>query len=218
MAGYDFHIHSIFSDGELIPAEIVHRCAVLGYDAVAITDHADNSNLEFILNNLVNSCKKLSESGDLEILPGIELTHVPLSMLEDLVKKSKNLGAKMILVHGETLSEPVIAGTNLAAVQIPEVNILAHPGLISLKEAEIANKNDVYLELTTRKGHSLTNGHVVKVANQVGAKLILNSDTHSPVDFNHPKDNIKFVQGTGIDKKNSDIITSVNPKRLLGSI
>lgn len=218
MEGYDFHIHSVFSDGELIPAEIAQRCAVLGYKAVAITDHADNSNLKFILGNLVEACDELSNAGDLELLPGIELTHVPLNMLEGLVKKSKNLGARVIVVHGETLVEPVIPGTNLAAVKIPEVNILAHPGLISVEAAELAKENGVYLEITTRKGHSLTNGHVARTAAEAGAKLLLNTDAHAPEDLLHPRDAVKFAQGAGVEEKNSKIITSVNPRAFLGSI
>jgi histidinol phosphatase-like PHP family hydrolase len=39
------------------------------------------------------------------------------------------------------------------------------------------------LELTSRKGHSLTNGHVAKLAQRIGASMILNSDTHVPADI-----------------------------------
>lgn len=218
MEGYDFHIHSIYSDGELIPAEIAQRCSVLGYKAVAITDHADNSNLEFILRNLVEACDELSKDADLELLPGIELTHVPLRMLEGLVKKARQLGARVIVVHGETLVEPVIPGTNLAAVKLPEVNILAHPGLISVEEAEIARENEVYLELTTRQGHALTNGHVARAALEAGAELLLNTDAHSPEDLLDPRKALKFAMGAGLDEKNSKIITTVNPKTFLSSI
>jgi len=218
MEGYDFHIHSVFSDGELIPAEIAQRCSVLGYKAVAITDHADNSNLEFILGNLVKACDELSKDAEIELLPGIELTHVPLTMLERLVEKARQLGARVIVVHGETLVEPVIPGTNRAAVKIPEVSILAHPGLISVEEAELAKENGVYLELTTRRGHSLTNGHVARAAAEAGAKLLLNTDAHSPEDLLDPRDAAKFVQGAGVEEKNSKIITSVNPRAFLGSI
>ena len=63
------------------------------------------------------------------------------------------------------------------------VDILAHPGLITEEEVLLANEPSVYLELTSRKGHSLTNGHVAQLAHRMGAPLILNSDAHAPGDI-----------------------------------
>jgi histidinol phosphatase-like PHP family hydrolase len=77
----------------------------------------------------------------------------------------------------------VAPGTNAAAVACPEVDVLAHPGMITLEEAHIAAANGVYLEITSRGGHSLANGHVARVARQSGARLVLNTDTHTPGDM-----------------------------------
>jgi histidinol phosphatase-like PHP family hydrolase len=38
----------------------------------------------------------------------------------------------------------------------------------------------VFIEITAKEGHSLGNGHVVRVAKAAGAKLLLNSDSHVP--------------------------------------
>ena len=215
---YDFHIHSIFSDGELVPAEIVQRYSVLGYKAIAITDHADNSNLEFILSNIVGALEELSEASNVEAIPGIELTHVPPAMLDGLVKKARRLGAKLVLVHGETLAEPVQKGTNLEAVKNPDIDILAHPGLITVEEAELAKENGIYLELSSRAGHCITNGHVAKVAEETGARLILNTDAHAPEDIIMKEDALAIARGAGLSQKNSEMVVSVNPGSLLGSI
>ena len=67
--------------------------------------------------------------------------------------------ADLVVVHGETMAEPVVKGTNRAAVDCEFVDVLAHPGFITLDEARIATANGVHLELTSRRGHSLTNGH-----------------------------------------------------------
>ncbi|MEE8168297.1 MAG: histidinol phosphate phosphatase domain-containing protein [Candidatus Hydrothermarchaeales archaeon] len=218
MEGYDFHIHSIFSDGELIPAEIAHRCSVLGYKAIAITDHADNSNLEFILSNLVDACAELSEHMYTKILPGIEITYAPAGMLEKLVSRARELGAKVILVHGETPVEPVPEGTNAVAVEIAEVDILAHPGFITRKEAEQALENNIYLELSARRGHSLANGHVARIAQETGAKLLVNTDAHSPEDLIPPSKAIEIATASGLPEELSKIITSVNPKSFIGDL
>ena len=198
---YDLHIHSIFSDGELVPAEIAQRCTVLDHAAIAITDHVDNTNIDIILNNLVISCQELSQHTDLEILPGMEITHLPPNMIPLMAKKAKKNGAKVVIVHGETIVEPVRKGTNLMAVKTEEVDILAHPGLITKEEAELARKNNIFLELSSRKGHSLTNGHVAKIATEIGNKLLLNTDAHAPEDLIDQKTAIKILTGCGLSKK-----------------
>ncbi len=178
----DLHIHSFFSDGELVPSEIVRRMEVLGYEAIAITDHADSSNLEFILPRIIEVSKRLNEAQPVKVIPGIELTHVPPSQIGKLASEARSLGAALVVVHGETVVEPVSPGTNLAAIEA-KVDILAHPGLISLDEARLARKNDVFLEISGRSGHSFTNGHVIRMAEESGAKVLLNSDAHAPHDF-----------------------------------
>ncbi|HEY3347739.1 MAG TPA: PHP domain-containing protein, partial [Nitrospirota bacterium] len=45
----DLHTHTLFSDGVLIPAELVRRAEVKGYEAIGLTDHADSSNIDFIV-------------------------------------------------------------------------------------------------------------------------------------------------------------------------
>jgi predicted metal-dependent phosphoesterase TrpH len=42
----DLHVHSFLSDGALLPSELLRRVVVKGYRAIAITDHADASNME----------------------------------------------------------------------------------------------------------------------------------------------------------------------------
>jgi len=178
----DLHMHTLFSDGELIPSELARRAAVAGYRAMAITDHADHSNFDFILSRVSQVCGKVSEAYGIFVLPGIEITHVPPRWIPSLAKEARRAGAKVIVVHGETPVEPVMEGTNLAAVQ-SDIDILAHPGLIDEDSVKLAAKAGICLEISTRKGHSLGNGHVAAMARKHGASLVVNTDTHSPGDL-----------------------------------
>jgi len=178
----DLHTHSIFSDGELVPAEHLRRVESMGYEAVAITDHADSSNLDFIIPRIVKAAEDLNRFSRTKLIPGIELTHIPPEMFAELVARSRQLGARIIVGHGQTVMEPVKAGTNMAAIQAG-VDILAHPGFITQEESKMAAAKGVYLELTGRKGHSLTNGHVARMAKETGALLVVNADAHGPGDF-----------------------------------
>ncbi len=178
----DLHTHTFFSDGVLVPAEHLRRVEVLGYKAVAITDHADSSNMDFIIPRMIQVARDLNPFSRTRLLPGIELTHVPPALIGPLTRKARELGAQVVVVHGETIVEPVAEGTNIAAIEAG-VDVLSHPGFLSETEALLAAKNGVFLELSGRKGHSLTNGHVAKVALRVGARLVVNADAHTPGDF-----------------------------------
>jgi histidinol phosphatase-like PHP family hydrolase len=178
----DLHTHSIFSDGVLVPSELVRRAEVLGVKAIGITDHGDASNVDFVIPRLVAVCEELNRVNQIQAFPGIELTHVPPSQIGPLAERSRLLGAKLVVVHGETIVEPVAPGTNRAALDA-DIDILAHPGFISVEEVRTAASKKVFLEITTRKGHSLTNGYVAQLAKAHGAQMVLNSDAHTPSDL-----------------------------------
>lgn len=178
----DLHTHCLFSDGELVPAEHMRRVEVLGYEAIAITDHADSSNLDFIIPRLLQAAAEMNPHCRTRLIPGIELTHVPPPIFAELTRRARGLGAQIVVGHGETPVEPVRPGSNRAAIEAC-VDVLAHPGFITLEDARLAAANNVLLELSGRKGHSLTNGHVARVAREAGALLAVNADAHGPGDF-----------------------------------
>lgn len=195
----DLHTHSLLSDGELLPSELVRRAEVIGYKAIAITDHSDASNLDFVIQRIVKVCNELKGSG-IPVIPGVELTHIPPRQIEQMVKKARALGARLVLVHGETIVEPVASGTNRAAINAG-ADILAHPGLLSSEDARLAAERSVYLEISARKGHSLSNGHVAKIAKECGVNMVLNTDTHSPSDIISGEMAIKIAMGAGLTQE-----------------
>jgi putative hydrolase len=193
----DLHTHSIFSDGALIPSELVRRAEVLGIKAIGITDHADASNLDFIIPRIMAVSERLNRANHIKTVPGIELTHIPPSDIKTLAEQARSLGAKIVVVHGETIAEPVAPGTNSAALAA-DIDILAHPGLISEEEVVMAAEKGIFLEISARKGHCLTNGHVAQLAKKHGAELVLNSDAHEPSDLISEEQARKIVLGAGL--------------------
>ena len=201
----DLHTHSFFSDGELIPSELIRRAEAIGYKAIAITDHVDASNIDLVVPQIVKAIRKLREYLSIEALPGAEITHAPPQTIPDLVKEARQLGAKIVVVHGETLVEPVRPGTNRAAIEAG-ADILAHPGLISEEDLLFAKEKGVTLEITARKGHSLSNGYVAKEAVRLGVRLCINTDSHSPLDLITKEFASKILLGSGIENTRLDQI------------
>lgn len=196
---YDLHTHTTFSDGVLIPAESVRRAQVKGYSGIALTDHADESNYKFLIENQKKFQETFNKISDFKVIIGVEFTHVKPSIMGKIIYDARNFGADIIVVHGETIVEPVEKGTNRAAIDAG-VDILAHPGLIDEEDVKLAVKNNVALELTTRKGHSYTNGHVYKIASRYDAHLVLNNDFHAPGDGLDINMLEKVLKGIGLDE------------------
>jgi histidinol phosphatase-like PHP family hydrolase len=229
---YDFHTHTVFSDGGMIPAGLMQRALVRGCLGLAITDHVDSSNLEWAFENLLKFVEELgqewqpdivpagaattaplntldSETLDknwhLPLIPGVELTSVPPRKIETLAQKARSLGAKWIVVHGETIMEPVAPGTNRAAIEAG-VDLLSHPGLITAEDAARAAELGVHLEITTHKGHGMANGWVAQRARESGAKLLLNTDCHISAEILDAKQRRAIAFGAGMTAKEVDRI------------
>ena len=188
----DLHTHTVFSDGELIPAELVRRAMVLGHDVIAITDHVDMTNVEFVASNVAKAV-------------------VPPSKIDHVAKLARKSGAEWIVVHGETVTEPVAPGTNRASVENPEIDVLAHPGFITMEEAQIAKDTGVLLEVSGRAGHNITNGHVVNMARAVGADMVVDSDTHAPENLMDDAAARTVAFGAGMTKEEAEKALYVTP-------
>lgn len=218
MGRIDLHTHTFLSDGELLPAELVSRAEELGYEAIGITDHVGPSNIDWVIEQTVEGAEALTENTEVKVVPGVELTHVPISILPDLAERAKERGAKIVVVHGETPVEPVPLGTNLAALKCEDVDILSHPGMLSQEEVEVAEETGTYLELTSRDGHNLTNGRVAKMSMGVGAKLLVNSDAHSPEDLITQEEAEVVALAAGLGEDKLEDVLEENPRSILGEI
>lgn len=204
---YDLHTHTIYSDGELLPAELIRRAAVLGYQTVGITDHADRSNTPTLIRTL-EPMRETARLYGVHLLVGVEITHVPPTEIPLLARAAKEAGADIVIVHGETTVEPVAPGTNAAACACADVDVLAHPGLISHEDARMARDHQVALEITARGGHNRTNGHVVSVAREEECLLAVNSDSHAPSDLMGMAERMQVALGAGLSESESAFVLS----------
>jgi histidinol phosphatase-like PHP family hydrolase len=181
---------------------------VQGYRGLAICDHCDQSNYEEVARRVRQFCERgRGHYGQMQLLAGCELTHVPPEQIREYVEAARQAGAQVVIVHGETLVEPVAPGTNRAAIEAG-ADVLAHPGLVDGADVELAAENRVLLELSGRKGHSFTNGHVARLASECGADLSFGSDGHQPGDYPTGEKARLILRGAGLNEAEVDRVFS----------
>ena len=220
MNRYDFHTHSIFSDGMLLPAALVREAEVRGHEALAITDHVDASNIEEVIKGLVLFEKEMKGKLPLKFFPGVEISYIKPEYIPEYCKKARKLGAKVIVVHGESPVEPVYAGTDHISVQQKGlVDILAHPGnTLTEDDAKLAAQNGIFLELTSRRGHRDGNKHVAEMARRTGAKLLVNTDSHSENDLLTYEQAFEIAKEAGLSDAEAKTALVDNPQELIRRI
>jgi histidinol phosphatase-like PHP family hydrolase len=158
----------------------------------------DASNLENVVKRLLDAVKHIKFEG-IKVIPGVELTYILPAKIQEFAGWARSLGAKLVLVHGQSPVEPVPEGTNTAAL-LSAVDVLCHPGLLTKEEARLAAKNGVFLEITSKNGHCFANGHVAKIAKEAGASLIFASDAHTPSQLLSPQMIEKVLLGAGLSQ------------------
>jgi len=211
---FDLHTHSTLSDGDMLPIELVRRAAVLGYRTLAITDHVDSGNLSQVIAFQL-PLKELAAAYGVTLLTGVEITHVPPSRIPLLAKRAKNEGAEIVVVHGETVVEPVAPGTNMAACTCMEVDLLAHPGLVTTEVAREAALRGIALEITSRAGHNRTNGHVALEARSAGSIIVVDSDAHGPQDLMDAGAREMVARGAGLSAAEAGDALGLNIEKWL---
>ncbi|MCL5985830.1 MAG: histidinol phosphate phosphatase domain-containing protein [Actinobacteria bacterium] len=211
----DFHTHTVLSDGESIPIEVIRFSHVRGYRVIALTDHVSASNMTRVIDELKRDCSIAVKNWDILAIPGVEISNVPRNEVKGLAKKAKELGARIVVMHGESPIEKVEPGTNYEAVTCEHVDLLAHPGLITEEELRLAKSNGIFIELSSRKGHSMGNGHVAKYGLKIGVNFLVNSDSHKEDDMLVEGEQEKVILCAGLDKSLIHTITVENPNLLL---
>ncbi|MCB4790475.1 MAG: histidinol phosphate phosphatase domain-containing protein [Elusimicrobia bacterium] len=207
----DLHSHTLFSDGVLLPSELIYRAKAKGYSAIALTDHGDISTIDFIIPRIVKVSRVTGKYYGIKVIPGIELTYVPVKLIKSVVKKARRLGAKIVVIHGQSPVEPVPPGTNKAGI-LSGADIIAHPGYISADDVKLAKARNVLLEITSRNGHNKTNRHVAKLAKKYNASLVLNTDTHTPEDLLTEEKIKKILKMSGLKKSDFEIMQNTANK------
>jgi putative hydrolase len=210
----DFHSHSYLSDGSTSATDMWNEAVELEHRALALTDHLSLEDAKPLLDRLHQEARGWEGTGFLPIV-GVELTKIPPRRIADVARAARKAGAEIVIVHGETIAEHVPAGTNHAAIDSGVVDVLAHPGLLDPRDAELAKAHSVALEISGRRGHSLCNGHVVRVALEAGAELVVDSDAHAPDQLIPLEQARRIALGAGVPERGLDRVLFTTPAEIV---
>ncbi|OCL26819.1 hypothetical protein U472_04810 [Orenia metallireducens] len=207
----DLHMHSRWSDGRYTIEEMAQACQQKGYEYMAICDHTQaltvaNGLTPDRLKAQWEEIDKLNETLDITILKGAEV-----DILEDRLDYDDDILAQLDIViasvhSGFNNSREKIMGRIMMALENPHVHILAHPtgrlvlgrGAYNIDFERLVHKaieTNTILEINASPKRLDLSHQQVKLAHQLGAKFIINTDAHKVKQLN----NMEF--GVGVARK-----------------
>jgi DNA polymerase (family 10) len=201
----ELHAHTVASDGGLTMEELAAEASRRGFHTIAVTDHSRSSvqanglspeRLRGHIKAIRSFAAKVGKRGKgIAVLAGSEVDiHADgtLDYADDLLAE---LDVVIASPHASLRQAPEVATKRLlAAIRHPLVHIIGHPTgrLVNRREglspdmAELiaaAVEHDVALEINANHLRlDLRDAHV-QMAVEAGAKIAINTDAHSVVDF-----------------------------------
>ncbi len=226
----DLHVHSNWSDGRNTIEEMALAAKALGYEYIAITDHSGSSKIanglsEKRLMEHVKEVEQLNASIDgIRILSGTECDILPNGTLDYGDDLLEQLDIVVVAVHGaveqdsKTMTKRIVT-----ALENEHVHILAHPtgrkfGKRLPFEMDMEHIMDTalehgkILEINSAPQRLDLNDIYANMAREMGVKLAINTDTHSPEQFH----NIRYGVGTARRAwvKPADVVNTLDLKEL----
>lgn len=198
----ELHAHTTASDGRLSPRDLALLAIDRGLHTLAITDHSAS---QVIANGL--SARRLEEHiaavralahefrGRLQLLAGAEVDILAEGDLDYPNSLLRELDIVVASPHSALSQDPRRATRRLLrAINNPWVTILGHPtGRLILRREGLAPDMKEVIAAAAQRGIALeinANSHRLdlrdahaRAAIEAGVKLAINTDAHSPVDF-----------------------------------
>ncbi len=185
----DFHIHTIFSDGDVWPTVRVNEAWKQGLDAIAITDHIEyrphSQDLKSDHNRSYEIAKPMADQKGIILIRGAEITRkMPPGHLNAIFITNANLIERDDWFEAcrEAKDQGAFIFWNHPGwkVQQPEKTLWwsQHTKLLEagfLNGIEAFNDHDFYPE-------------ALKWAREKGLTMLANSDVHSPIDESYDPD------------------------------
>lgn len=216
----DLHVHSKSSDGLMSYEEIINEAIKRNYEYIAITDHSKSSyvagglSIERLYEQLNEIDKLRIKYKNIQILSGSEVDIKQDGTLDFPDYVLKDLDVVIASIHqGFSNPEDINTKRIIDAMQNPHVNIIGHPTgrLIGQRTPydlniesiiQVALRNNVALEINSFYLRLDLNDEHARLAHKAGAKIAINTDTHTKNNFDHLMFGILTAQRAWITRDN----------------
>jgi ribonuclease P/MRP protein subunit RPP1 len=218
MKFYDLHVYSSFANGQPTIEQLAITAKELGYSGICYVVRFEGKEIAKIIEKQI---KEVSKKVGIEIFLGFKATNIKeLNFLANIRREFD-----LLLVKGGDLS------LNRAAVETPEVDILAHPELgrsdsgFNYVLAKLASKNDVAIEINFREiltssgvTRSMVLSHMrenIKLAKKYKVPIVLCSGAISNWELRSPLCLISMATQLGLELKEAKLSLSKIPEKII---
>ncbi|MFB6087256.1 MAG: DNA polymerase/3'-5' exonuclease PolX [Haloarculaceae archaeon] len=197
----DLHLHTDWSDGGHAIAEMVDAAADFGHDYVAVTDHATGPGMvggvgvpDDELREQLDAVAEVAADAPIDVFTGVEANVAA----DGTVSVADDLMAEMDFVVASPHAGLDGDGTDrlVTAAEHPHVDAIGHPTGRLLNQrrgldvdvealASAAAEHGTALEINANPARLDLEGHPVKTAIGAGATIVINTDAHSPAEYEH---------------------------------
>jgi DNA polymerase (family X) len=227
----DLHVHSGWSDGSLEIDELIKKARELNYEYLAVTDHSVSNYYgrglsdERVLEKMKYINKLKTEYKDFHILMGSEIDIKRAGELdypESIIEKMEIAIGSM---HSSYLNSKTENTTSaVRAVGNKNIDFIGHPtGAFFGNRAPYSIDVDYLIEAAARNGKALEinsyflrldlNEQNARKAAKMGVKLVINTDTHRPINMDMITLGVDVARRAGLEKK--DILNTLTFEELM---
>ncbi|MEK4653030.1 DNA polymerase/3'-5' exonuclease PolX [Niallia sp. FSL W8-0954] len=227
----DLHMHTTASDGAHSLEEMIEANRKLGYQYMAITDHSQylkvaNGLTPDRVRKQIKEIKRLnSKYEDITILAGAEMDILPDGTLDYDDELLKELDIVIASIHSAfSQSKDKIMNRLKAAMENKYVNIIAHPTGRKIGKRDgydidmemliqLAKETNTILELNSNPNRLDLNAAHVKMAQDAGVKIVINTDAHYKHELNNMAIGVSTAKKGWIKK--STVLNAMSKEELL---
>ena len=198
MQKFDFHTHTLYSDGECLASSIAEAAEASGLAAVAITDHGPELSVGINpakIPLMLQDIKSAREDASIPVLAGMEANVVntdgAIDLNDEVIKK---LDILVIGLHtlGTPMQEELARNYFLAimnAMRNNRVDVIAHPFRLHNNLApylspedidefvKLAAENEVAIEINSK--YRVPSEEFLRTCLKEGVKLSIGTDAHT---------------------------------------